>query len=85
MKKLWTDEGWEDYLYRQQYDKKMLQKINELLKDIERSGHQGLGKPEPLKGNRSGYWSRQIDGEHRLVYKIENQQIIIVHCRLHYE
>ena len=70
MNKVWFDEAWEDYLYWQLQDKKMLKRINTLLKDIERNNFEGLGKPEPLKGELSGFWSRRIDDTHRLVYRI---------------
>jgi toxin YoeB len=65
MNKLWQDEAWADYLYWQQQDKKLLKRINQLLKDIDRSGYDGIGKPEPLKGDLSGWWSRRIDDTHR--------------------
>ncbi|MWN04805.1 MULTISPECIES: Txe/YoeB family addiction module toxin [Gilliamella] len=84
MNKLFSDESWSDYLYWQKTDKKMIKRINELLKDISRTPFSGLGKPESLKFNLSGYWSRRIDSEHRLVYKIENNCIIILSCRYHY-
>lgn len=84
MDKQWTDYGWEDYLYWQSQDKKILKRINELIKDIERNGYTGIGKPEPLKGNLSGWWSRRIDDTNRLVYRIENGKIIIASCRTHY-
>ena len=79
------DESWEDYLYWQNTDKKKLKKINELLKDIARNPFSGLGKPEPLKHKYSGFWSRRIDDEHRLIYKCENDEIQIVKCRFHYD
>ena len=85
MNKLFTEDCWSDYLYWQANDKKMLKRINELLKDINRTPFTGLGKPEPLKANLSGYWSRRIDSEHRLVYKIENNNIVILSCRYHYK
>jgi toxin YoeB len=84
MQKLWTDRGWEDYLYWQTQDKKTLKRINQLIQDAERNGYQGIGKPEPLRGNLSGYWSRRIDDENRLVYRIEDEKIIIAGCRTHY-
>ncbi|NUF48697.1 Txe/YoeB family addiction module toxin [Gilliamella sp. ESL0250] len=84
MNKLFSDESWSDYLYWQKTDKKMIKRINELLKDISRTPFSDLGKPESLKFNLSGYWSRRIDSEHRLVYKIENNCIIILSCRYHY-
>lgn len=76
--------AWEDYLYWQSADKKILKKINELIKDIKRHPNEGLGKPEALKFNLSGFWSRRINYEHRLVYKIEDESIIILQCRYHY-
>ncbi|MCO6551357.1 MAG: Txe/YoeB family addiction module toxin [Gilliamella sp.] len=85
MNKLFSDESWNDYLYWQKTDKKVIKRINELIKDISRTPFLGLGKPEALKFNLSGYWSRRIDGEHRLIYKIENNCIIILSCRYHYE
>lgn len=84
MQKLWTDRGWEDYLYWQTQDKKTLKRINQLIQDAERNGYQGIGKPEPLQGNLSGYWSRRIDDANRLVYRIEDEKIIVVGCRTHY-
>ena len=83
MKKTWTDEAWEDYLNLQN-DKKLLKKANALLKDIERGGYEGIGKPEPLKGNLAGYWSRRIDDYNRIVYKTEGEVIEIVQCGTHY-
>ena len=83
MDKLWTDEAWEDYLNLQN-DKKLLKKANALLKDIERGGYEGIGKPEPLKGNLAGYWSRRIDDYNRIMYKIEGEVIEIVQCGTHY-
>lgn len=85
MKKIWFDEAWEDYLYWQMQDKKTLRRINLLLKEIERSRFDGLGKPEPLKGELSGFWSRRIDGTHRLVYRIRNEILEILSCRGHYD
>lgn len=77
--------GWSQYLYWQANDKKMTHKINQLLKDIERSGNSGLGKPEPLRGNFSGWWSRRIDEKNRLVYRIRGDTVEISQCRGHYE
>ncbi|WP_341831234.1 Txe/YoeB family addiction module toxin [Sphingobacterium thalpophilum] len=85
MKYVFVDESWEDYLYWQQTDKKKLKKINELLKDIARTPFEGLGKPEPLKHKYSGFWSHRIDEEHRLIYKYEENQILIAKCRFHYD
>lgn len=81
---LFLPEGWEDYLYWQTQDKKTLRRINALIKDIQRNPFEGLGKPEPLKGNYQGWWSRRIDEVNRIVYKIESKQIIVAQCRTHY-
>ncbi len=81
---VWIEEGWEDYLYWQQVDKKMLKKINELIKAIQRTPFEGIGKPEALKENLSGWWSRRINLEDRLVYKVEHDRIVILQCRKHY-
>jgi len=78
------DDAWEDYLYWQQTDKKILKRINTLIKDIMRHPFEGIGKPEPLKHDLSGYWSRRIDQEHRLVYKSDKNNIIVISCRYHY-
>lgn len=85
MNKSWSDEAWEDYLYWQKQDKKTLKKINDIIKDIDRSPYIGIGKPEPLKHELQGFWSRHIDSTNRLVYRIENEQIEIAQCRTHYE
>ncbi len=85
MNKVFTDNAWEDYLYWQTTDKKILKKINELLKDIERNGNEGLGKPEPLRHELEGFWSRRITLEHRLIYQVVGENINIVQCRGHYE
>ena len=77
--------GFEEYLYWQTQDRKTLKKINQLLKDIDRNGNKGLGKPEPLKHELQGYWSRRITDEHRLVYRIDDDMIHIIHCRFHYD
>ena len=79
-----ADDAWSDYLYWQQQDKKILKKINRLIKEIERNPFDGIGEPEPLKYNWSGYWSRRITIEHRLVYKVLDEQILIAQCRYHY-
>ena len=84
MRKIWDDSAWADYLYWQTQDKKTLKRINELIKDIERNGNLGIGKPEPLKGNMSGLWSRRIDEYNRLVYRIREDMLEIVSCRDHY-
>lgn len=80
----WAENAWEDYLYWQQADKKILKRINTLIKSIKREPFEGLGDPEPLKHNWTGYWSRRIDRQHRLVYKVTSETIIIVQCRYHY-
>ncbi len=79
-----TDDAWDDYLYWQKTDKKTLNRINQLLKDIARNGYDGIGKPEPLKNELSGYWSRRIDDGNRLVYKIEDGAAKIIQCKGHY-
>ncbi len=80
----WHISAWEDYLYWQDNDKDNVKKINGLLKDIFRNPFSGLGKPEPLVGNYKGYWSRRINQEHRLIYKVEDKMIIVASCRFHY-
>ncbi|GHT55165.1 Txe/YoeB family addiction module toxin [Spirochaetia bacterium] len=85
MTKGWQDEAWDDYLYWQTQDKKTFRKINQLIKDIDRTPFDGIGKPEPLKNEYQGYWSRRIDEANRLIYRIENNMIIIAQCRTHYE
>lgn len=85
MNKIWSDEAWEDYLYWQIQDKKTLRRINLLLKDIERNGPlTGIGEPEALKENLQGYFSRRINEKDRLIYRIDNGQILIAQCRGHY-
>ena len=85
MLKVWADKAWEDYLYWQAHDKKMLKRINQLIQDIDRNGHTGIGKPEPLKHELQGFWSRRIDDMHRLVYRIADSRIEIAQCRAHYD
>lgn len=80
----WAQDAWDDYLYWQKTDKKILKRINSLIKVAIRTPFEGIGAPEPLKHNWSGYWSRRIDREHRLVYKIEHNTIVIAQCRYHY-
>lgn len=80
----WSSNAWSDYLYWQQNDKKLLKRINLLIKDIERHPFEGIGDPEPLKHNWSGYWSRRINLEHRIIYKIESDTVFVVQCRYHY-
>ena len=84
MNKLFTDEAWKDYQYWNETDKKILKKINELIKGIERNPYEGIGKPEPLKQNLQGFWSRRINHEHRLIYKVEKEQIVFIAFRYHY-
>lgn len=79
-----TERSWGDYLYWQQTDKKILKKINSLIKDIQRKPFGGIGKPEPLKYEFRGSWSRRINAEHRLIYKIVGKEIQIIACRYHY-
>ncbi|HHF2987887.1 TPA: Txe/YoeB family addiction module toxin [Vibrio alginolyticus] len=80
----WTDDAWDDYLYWQTQDKKTLKRINKLINDVKRSPFEGIGKPEPLKENLSGFWSRRIDDTNRLVYVVDDQAITIISCRYHY-
>ena len=84
MKLVFLDQAWEDYLYWQTTDKSMLKKINALIKEIERTPFEGGGKPEPLKHNLAGLWPRRLNLEHRLVYKIDNDAVVIFQCRYHY-
>ncbi|MCM1486887.1 MAG: Txe/YoeB family addiction module toxin [Firmicutes bacterium] len=85
MKLLWEDRAWADYLKWQEQDRKILKKINKLLTEIQRSPFEGIGKPEALKGNLSGYWSRRIDDVNRIVYFVKNDTVHIIACRGHYE
>ena len=85
MKPQWYEEAWEEYLEWQSEDKKTLKKINALIKDIQRNGNTGIGKPEPLVDNKSGWWSRRIDEKNRIVYKIINDKLIIASCKGHYD
>ena len=84
MNKVFTDNGWKDCVYCLTKDRKTLKKINQLLDDISRNGKEGIGKPEPLVGNLSGYWSRRINDKERLIYKIDESNIYILACRYHY-
>lgn len=81
----WDFDAWEDYLYWQNHDKKVLRQINKLVKDISRCPFEGLGKPEPLRENLSGLWSRRINKEHRLVYLVRENTVLIFSCRGHYD
>lgn len=84
MKVTFTSRGWADYLWWQQQDRKILKRINTLIADIDRNGNEGVGKPEPLRHEFSGYWSRRITGEHRLVYQLGDDEVRIAVCRYHY-
>ena len=84
MIKAWTDEAWEDFEYWLKQDKETLKRILLLLKDIDRNGNEGIGKPEPLTGNLTGFWSRRINDKDRLIYKIDDKNIYILSCRYHY-
>lgn len=81
---LWDFDAWEDYLYWQRQDRKKVQRINQILRDIQRDPFEGVAKTEPLKGKLAGFWSRRIDEEHRLVYAVDNSTILIFACRGHY-
>jgi toxin YoeB len=80
----WTDEAWKDYIYWQTQDKKTLRRINKLINDIMRQPFEGIGKPEPLRENLSGFWSRRIDDTNRLVYAVDDGYLTIISCRYHY-
>ena len=80
----WTDDSWSDYVYWQGQDKKTLRRINKLITDTKRSPFEGIGKPEPLKENLSGFWSRRIDESNRLVYAVSDTHITVISCRYHY-
>lgn len=84
LKIMWTAEAWDDYVYWQGQDKKTLKRINQLIKDTQRTPFEGIGKPEPLKANLTGFWSRRIDETSRLVYEVTDAQINIISCRYHY-
>ena len=84
MRPVFSEHAWRDYLHWQTADRKRLKRINTLIQDILRSPHDGIGKPEPLRHGLTGYWSRRIDSEHRLVYKVENDAVLIAQCRYHY-
>lgn len=84
MNKFFTDESWADYIFWQENDKRFIKRINELIKEIERTPFTGIGRPEPLKHHLSGYWSRRINEEHRLIYRVEEDRMIILSCRYHY-
>jgi toxin YoeB len=84
VKLIFSEHAWEDYLYRQRTDRKMLNRVNNLIQEIRRSPFEGAGKPEPLKHGLSGYWSRRITDEHRIVYKVESDSLLIAQLRYHY-
>jgi toxin YoeB len=84
VKLIFSEQAWEEYLYWQKLDMKMVQRINKLIKEITRTPHTGTGKPEPLKHALSGYWSRRINDEHRLVYRVADGSLLIAQLRYHY-
>ena len=84
MKLIWSEQAWEDYLYWQDADKRTVKKINELIKNACRTPFEGIGKPEPLRHNLAGYWSRRITAEHRFVYSVTDEALMIAACRYHY-
>ena len=81
----WYEDAWNDYVWWQSQDRKTIKRINALIKDMQRSPYEGIGKPEPLKGNLSGWWSRRIDDANRIVYKVHDDVLIIAECKNHYE
>lgn len=85
MRVVFSTRGWEDYLWWQRQDRKLLRRINLLIQDIARNGNEGIGKPEPLQHGFQGYWSRRISDEHRLIYKVVDDEVRIAACRYHYE
>jgi len=85
MKMIWFEEAWEDYIHWQTQDKKTIRRINQLLQDAARNGYTGIGKPEPLKGEFNGFWSRRIDEYNRLVYRIKDEALEILSCKGHYD
>lgn len=85
MRLTWLPNAWKDYLYWQEHDRKILQRVNELIRDALRNPFSGIGKPEPLKKNLAGWWSRRITQEHRLIYRAEGGQLLIMQCRFHYD
>jgi toxin YoeB len=84
LKLIFAEQAWEDYLYWQQHDRKLLERINILIREIQRQPFSGIGKPEPLKHALAGYWSRRIDREHRIVYKVVEGSLLIAQLRYHY-
>ena len=85
MRLIWLPGGWEDYLFWQQNDRKILARLNEVIRDTLRNPFTGVGKPEPQKGNLKGWWSRRITQEHRLVFRVEGDALVIMQCRFHYQ
>ncbi len=85
MQVLWHESGWEDYIWWQSQDKKTLKRINALIKDMQRTPYEGLGKPEPLKENLTGWWSRRIDETNRIVYRVKDNALVIAACKNHYD
>ena len=85
MEIVWQTNAWEDYLYWQKNDKQKLKRINELIKDCQRNKFEGIGKPEPLKGDLKGFWSKRINHEHRLVYRFSKGNLEIISCKYHYD
>lgn len=84
MKLIWSEQAWDDYLYWQETDKRIVKRINELIKEIRRTPFEGKGKPEPLRHNLAGFWSRRITAEHRFVYSMTDEALLIAACRYHY-
>ena len=85
MQVLWHESGWDDYIWWQSQDKKTMKRINALIKDMQRTPYEGLGKPEPLKENLTGWWSRRIDEANRIVYRVKDNALVIAACRNHYD
>lgn len=85
MRLVFTDSAWQDYLWFQEKDRQLLKRINQLIRDTLRSPFEGIGKPERLKAELSGYWSRRINDEHRLVYEVSGNDLVIIACRFHYD
>jgi toxin YoeB len=85
MKIAFTESAWQDYLWFQEHNRPLLKRLNDLIKDAQREPFRGLGKPEPLKGELTGYWSRRINAEHRLVYNVSATELTIIACRFHYK
>jgi toxin YoeB len=85
VKVVFTQSAWQDYLWFQEHNRRLVKRINDLIKDALRNPFRGLGKPEPLKGELSGYWSRRINTEHRLVYEVSETELTIISCRFHYQ